>query len=210
MKVVSVILARGGSKKIPNKNIIILNGKPLVSYAIGSSVNSRIDETWVSTDSVAIKKIALEYGANVLDRPSIISGDNAKSDEALLHFADCVEFDVLVFIQPTSPLLLSSDINEGLKLIKDYDSVFTVTREHWIPKWSITGKPIGWDIQNRPMRQDVQETFIENGAFYITTRKQLLHSKLRYGGKIGMFEMPISRSFQIDTPEDLDLVTKLL
>jgi N-acylneuraminate cytidylyltransferase len=59
------------------------------------------------------------------------------------------------------------------------------------------------------MRQDKSETFIENGAFYITTRKQLLDSKLRYSGKIGVVEMPLSRSFQIDTMEDLELIRSL-
>lgn len=60
------------------------------------------------------------------------------------------------------------------------------------------------------MRQDVKETYIENGAFYITTKEQLLNSKLRYGGNIGMIEMPLHRSFQIDTMDDLKLIGKLL
>ena len=71
-------------------------------------------------------------------------------------------------------------------------------------------KPFEWEINNRPMRQDKPETYIENGAFYITKRKNLLESKLRYSGKIGVVEMPLSRSFQIDTIEDLELMEKLL
>jgi N-acylneuraminate cytidylyltransferase len=60
------------------------------------------------------------------------------------------------------------------------------------------------------MRQDVKETYIENGAFYVTTKKQLLNSQLRYGGNIGMIEIPLHRSFQIDTIDDLKLIGKLL
>ena len=210
MKVVSVILARGGSKGIPHKNIIDVNGKPLLHYTVTASKNSNTDETWVSTDCVKIKDVALDLGCKVIDRPAVISEDDSKSDEALLHFAENVDFDILVFIEPTSPLLLASDINQGLDIMNKYDSVFSVTEEHWVPRWNKNNEPINWNINHRPMRQDVDETYIENGAFYITTRDQLLKSGLRYGGKIGTVRMPLHRSFQIDTHDDLKLISKLL
>tara|TARA_B100000085_G_C18536033_1_gene510047 strand:- start:781 stop:1425 length:645 start_codon:yes stop_codon:yes gene_type:complete len=206
----SVILARGGSKGIPNKNIIKLNGKPLLQYAIDASKESKANETWVSTNCPLIKNVANGLGAYTIQRPSEISQDHSKSDEALIHFAENIDFDVLVFIQPTSPLLKSEDINRGLEMIKDYDSVFSVYREHWIPEWNLDGTPHNWDLNNRPMRQDVPETYVENGAFYITTHEALLNSKLRYSGKVGMVEMPKHRSFQIDTIDDLELIKKLL
>ena len=186
MKVVSLILARGGSKGIPKKNIIDINGNPLLYYTANASLDSDVNETYVSTDCDKIKKVASNLGCKVIDRPKEISGDNSKSDEALVHFAENVDFDLLVFIQPTSPLLKSSDINRGIKKMKNYDSIFSATKEHWIPRWTENGEPVNWDINNRPMRQDVKETYIENGAFYITTKEQLTNSKLRYGGKIGM------------------------
>ena len=210
MKVVSVIPARGGSKGIPLKNIVELGGKPLISYTIESSKQSNVDETWVSTDSSEIASVVSEYGVKVIERPEDISTDTSQSEEALLHAARDSEFDVLVFIQPTSPLIKSEDINKGLEMMDEYDSVFSVTKEHWIPRWTMDVKPFEWEINNRPMRQDKPETYIENGAFYITKRKNLLESKLRYSGKIGVVEMPLSRSFQIDTIEDLELMEKLL
>lgn len=210
MKVVSVIPARGGSKGIPLKNIVELGGKPLISYTIESSKQSNVDETWVSTDSSEIASVSLEYGAKVIERPEDISTDTSQSEEALLHAARDSEFDVMVFIQPTSPLIESADIDAGLEMMDEYDSVFSVTKEHWIPRWTMDVKPFEWEINNRPMRQDKPETYIENGAFYITKRKNLLESKLRYSGKIGVVEMPLSRSFQIDTIEDLELMEKLL
>ena len=210
MKVVSVIPARGGSKGIPLKNIVELGGKPLISYTIESSKQSNVDETWVSTDSSEIASVVSEYGVKVIERPEDISTDTSQSEEALLHAARDREFDVLGFIQPTSPLIKSEDINKGLEMMDEYDSVFSVTKEHWIPRWTMDVKPFEWEINNRPMRQDKPETYIENGAFYITKRKNLLESKLRYSGKMGVVEMPLSRSFQIDTIEDLELMEKLL
>lgn len=210
MKVVSLIPARGGSKGIPKKNIIDINGKPLLYYTANASSNSNVNETWVSTDCQEIKSIARNIGCKVINRPSEISGDNSKSEDALIHFAENVDFDILVFIQPTSPLLQSEDINRGLEMINHYDSVFSVCKEHWLPRWTLDVKPDQWNINNRPMRQDMPEKYVENGAFYITTRKQLLSSGLRYGGKIGMIEMPLHRSFQIDTYDDLELIKKIL
>lgn len=210
-KVIAIILARGGSKGIPNKNIIDVKGKPLLSYTIEAAQGVRdINEVWVSTDSEAIAKVAVNYNAKVLKRPKKISGDKSQSEEALKHFAKEVDFNTMVFIQPTSPLLQSKDIDNGLKMMNKYDSVFSAYKEHWVPRWTKLSVPYEWDINNRPMRQDKKELFIENGAFYITTKKDLLSSKLRYSGKIGICEMPLHRSFQIDTQEDLELIKKII
>ena len=91
-----------------------------------------------------------------------------------------------------------------------YDSVFSATKEHWIPRWNKNVEPMGWDINNRPMRQDKEELYVENGMFYITKRENLLESKLRYSGRIGIVEIPLMDSFQIDTIDDLELIHKIL
>lgn len=206
----SIILARGGSKAIPQKNIIDIGGRPLIDYSIKTALSSLSNDVYVSTDCDNIASIAKKCGAKVIDRPKEISGDKSKSEEALLHFANNVDFDILVFIQPTSPLLLPEDINKGLSLMTDYDSVFSAYKEHWIPRWNIDISPDNWNMNYRPMRQDMSEKYVENGAFYITTKNALLKSGLRYSGKIGIVEMPFCRSFQIDTIEDLKLIKKLL
>ena len=210
MKTVAVILARGGSKGVPKKNIQMVGGLPLISHTINCAKWSEIDEVWVSTDSTYVKTIAQNAGAKVLDRPSEISGDRSPSEHALLHFADNVEFDQLVFIQPTSPLLSPSYVNEGLNKMKNYDSVFSVCREHWLPKWSMDIKPLNFNNEKRPRRQDRPDTYTENGAFYITTRDALLKSRTRVSGKIGVVEMSPYESFQIDTWEDLNFVEKMI
>lgn len=206
----TVILARGGSKAIPQKNIVSLNGKPLISYAIEAAKSSLANDVWVSTNCDDIKTVAIKYGAKVIRRPDEISGDSSKSDEALMHFAQNQDFDILVFIQPTSPLIKADDINKGLELMANYDSVFSAYKEHWIPRWNLDGSPDNWDINHRPMRQDVSEKYVENGALYITTKEQLLKSGLRYGDKIGILEMPYNRSIQIDTYNDLNTVSNIL
>jgi N-acylneuraminate cytidylyltransferase len=210
MKIVSLITARGGSKEIPKKNIVNINSKPLIWYSINASLNSNVNETWLSTDSKEIKNIAVECGAKVIMRPDEISTGKSQSEEALLHFADNVDFDILVFIQPTSPFISRKYINDGLEKMARYDSVFTVTKEHWLPKWDLNIAPIDWETSNRPMRQDKPATYAEAGMFYITTKNNLLTSKLRYSGKIGVVEIPLHDSFQIDSKEDLLLIKRLM
>ena len=206
----TLITARGGSKGIPRKNIIDIKGKPLIQYTIKASIRSNVSETWVSTDDLEIANISKGCGAKVIIRPNELCDDIIMPDAALTHFAQNEDFDVLVFIQPTSPLLESKYINIGLAMMKDNDSVFTAYKQHWYPQWRSNAEPLGWNIQKRPRRQDVEEVFVENGALYITTREQLLKSGLRYGGKIGIIEMPLHESFQLDSKDDLKLLEKLL
>ena len=190
MKTVALILARGGSKGIPNKNIIKIKQKPLLAYSILAAQKSNVDEVWVSTDCEKIKSVALDYKAKVLDRPTKYATDFSKSEDALIHFAKNINFNILVFIQPTSPLIKF--------------------KEHWLPRWSLDKTPDNWEIENRPMRQEIDEKYVENGAFYITSKEALMSSCLRYSGNIGIIEMPLSRSFQIDNEDDLLLIKELI
>jgi len=138
MKIVSIIPARKGSKGIPNKNIIDLCGKPLIYYAIKASTQSIAEETWVSSDSEEILNISKNFGAKTIKRPSEFSDDNATSESALLHFAENVDFDILVFIQCTSPLIEFNDINRGVEKMKKFESVLSVTETKQII-WNYNG-----------------------------------------------------------------------
>lgn len=212
MKIVTVIPARGGSKGISKKNIIKISGKPLLYYSVNASMNSKVDQTYVCTDDNEIKEEALKIGSKVLMRPAHLADDIIMPDPTLVFFASKVEFDALVFIQPTSPLIKEKYINEGIDMIQTgkYDSVFTVTEEHWLPRWNQNTEPVEWDIYNRPRRQDMPVNFVENGMMYITKRETLLKTKLRYGGKMGFIKIPLKESFQVDSNEDLDLIKKIL
>tara|TARA_R110000824_G_scaffold139366_8_gene304422 strand:- start:2439 stop:3098 length:660 start_codon:yes stop_codon:yes gene_type:complete len=212
MKIVSLTLARGGSKGVPRKNIYPVNGRPLVSYILNASLTSKVQEAWVSTEDDEIAKIAEQYGAKIIKRPKHMAQDFSKCEAALLHFAENVDFDMLVYMQTTSPLLTKEYINRGISLMQTghYDSVFSVYKEHWIPRWTMDIKPIDWNTKYRPRRQTIEPKYVENGAFYITSKKRLLESGLRYSGNIGVVEMPFSKSLQVDTLEELKVIELIL
>ena len=148
----------------------------------------------------------------IIDRPLELANDIIMPDAALLHAAKNIDFDILVFIQPCAALIKPEFINLGIdRIVKEgYDSSFAVVRESWMPIWDLNVNPIDWDINSRPRRQDKNEWFKEAGMFYITTRKNLLKSGLRYSGNIGVVEIPLQDSFQIDNQQDLDLIRKVL
>ena len=206
-KIVSIIPARGGSKGIPRKNLIDIAGKPLISYSIKASLNSVVNETWVSSEDNEIIDVAKRYGIKTLLRPKKLATDLASSESVLTHFIQQVDCTIIVFIQPTSPLITSEDINKGLDLLNNYDSVISVTElTQFI--WE-DGKP-NYDIHNRKRRQDLAKTFLETGAFFITTKDRYYNSKNRISGNVGFCEVPKIRSFDIDSYDDLELVRKIL
>lgn len=212
MKTVALILARGGSKGIPKKNLILVNNKPLIYYSISACLKSKASEVWVSTDDPQIEETAKKYGANVLLRPAELSRDSSKCEEALRHFTENVSYDVLAFVQNTSPLVTPEDINKGIDIVASgkNDSVFSVYKEHWTGRWSLNIEPINWDPSHRPRRQDQVENYVENGAFYIITKSSFDKTGLRFGEKIGVVEMPYFRSFQVDTHDDIKLIDSLI
>ncbi len=207
MKVVSLIPARKGSKGIPNKNLVDLCGKPLIYYSINASKQSYVEETWVSSDSEEILEISKNFGAKTLKRPLELSDDNATSESVLLHFAKNVDFDILVFIQCTSPLIEFNDINEGIKKMKKFDSVVSVCETNQM-FWDSNG-PL-YDLNNRTRRQEGIKRYLETGSFFITTKKNLLKFNNRLSGNIGFVEIPKLRSFDIDCYEDLKIVKILI
>ena len=88
----------------------------------------------------------------VIERPEELATDLILNEPSLIHFAEEVDFDFLIFIQPTSPFIKSKYINQGIKLMLTgkYDSVFTATKKHWVPHWDLKINPVGWNINNRP------------------------------------------------------------
>ncbi len=207
MKIVSLIPARKGSKGIPNKNLVSLCGKPLISYAIQASKQSLVEETWVSSDSDEILEVSKNLGAKTIKRPAELSNDKSTSESALLHFAENVDFETLVFIQCTAPLIKFEDINQGLKKIVKFDSILSVSETHQM-FWDANG-PL-YDINNRTRRQNSVKKYIETGSFFITSKKNLLKHKNRLSGNIGFVEIPRYRSFDIDCYDDIKLVESIM
>jgi CMP-N,N'-diacetyllegionaminic acid synthase len=207
-KSVTLIPARGGSKGIPKKNIIDLNGRPLLAYTIEASLESCVDETWVSTDSHEIAEVARRYGAKVIKRPDYLSTDISTSESALLHFSqEHNNFDILVFLQATCPFVTKGDINNALISMKRYDSVISVSK---FDQFLWTKNSPMYDINVRQRRQSREQVYVETGSMFVTTRTGLNKSENRISGKIGFIEVPKLRSIDIDTMEDLNLAREIM
>lgn len=212
-----VILARGGSKGIPGKNIIEIAGKPLIAHSIEASKASFPEmEIYVSSDSFQILDVATEYGAKTIKRPDEISGDAATSESGLIHALDQIKLtmgrlpDNVIFLQPTSPVRAASDVAAAYKLFKSSgaDSLFSGSPCHgfmWRKMVDGTYESFSYDFKNRPRRQDAPHDVIENGSIYIFKTDQFLRAKNRLVGKIVCYEQPWLYSFQIDEPDDIEL-----
>jgi len=211
---VALIPLRGGSKGVPGKNIKELHGRPLCYWVLKAATGAQnIDAVYVSTDSLQIIEAvrSLELDVKIVERPSKFASDKATTESVMRHFAEQIEFETLVTIQATSPLLHTSDLETALCGYKEnnYDSMLSGYHSHDFV-WGMNGQPLNYDPRARPRRQDWGGAFVENGAFYITSRDVLVSENCRLGGLIGLYEMDRSRSVDIDTAEDFDFVEALM
>tara|TARA_B100001996_G_scaffold181094_1_gene138284 strand:- start:671 stop:1213 length:543 start_codon:yes stop_codon:yes gene_type:complete len=144
MKIVGMIPARLGSKRLARKNLQDLNGHPLISYAIGALQKIQlVTEVYVSTEAKEIAETAHNYGAMAIMRPPALAEDHVRSQDVFQHFATEVEFDVLVVVQANSPNVKSSNIEKGINLLLDNNL---------------------WEVRS------VNKQGLENGAFWILKR----------------------------------------
>lgn len=223
-KVLVLIPARGGSKRIPNKNTKLLKGKPLIYYAIRAAKGSRhTDKIIVSTDSKAIASIASRYGAEIpFLRPKYLATDTAPVIGAILHALSNLrskeswEPDIVVLVQATSPFVRSRDIDEAVKTLigSGANSCVSVSSVSERPEWMFT-------LKNKKLRpllsanifrrsQDMQPYVRLNGAVNATRTSVLRRKKVPFDPKsLAGFLMPRGRSIDIDTPEDLALARAL-
>lgn len=215
----SIILARGGSKGLKNKNILKVKNKPMLYWSIKQSIKSKkISYTWVSSDNKEILKIAKNNGCGAILRPKKISDDKASSEQAWLHAVKYLikkKFivDSIVGIQPTSPIRKSKDFDNAINKYETekYDSLFTscIINDHFIWKKKANVLIANYNYKKRKPRQKIQDKFLENGSFYIFNAKKFLKFKCRLFEKIGTFSMPKSRSMQVDDQMDLDIINLL-
>lgn len=224
-KVLTIIPVRGGSKGVPGKNIKLLGGKPLLAWTIEAALKSgSIDRLIVLTDDPVIKRVGLEYGAEVLDEPEELAGDNCKTEPAMMYAVEELEKqgykpDFIALIQATSPLLKPEVIKNAIaRVIKDgFDSCFTA----FLPsgyefKWKESeGRFVRADypLENSPRRQELSKLYHENGAFYVTRAELFKKNKNRLGGsgaRTTLIEMTPSDSLQIDGMFDFWLIEEML
>jgi N-acylneuraminate cytidylyltransferase len=216
MEIIAIIPARGGSKGIPKKNIKSLNGKPLISYMIDAAKKSRyIKQVYVSTDDVKIASISQQFGAKIIERPPEISGDNASSESALLHGLNYIktrenyEPDLLVFLQCTSPLTITSDIDGTIEsLLESHsDTALSVTPFHYFLWKEKDGNLIGLNHEKsfRQRRQDREPQYLETGSVYVMKVDGFLNYKHRFFGKTAQYVIPAERTLEIDEPLDFEI-----
>lgn len=219
--IVAIIPARGGSKGIPKKNLLDLCGKPLIGWSIDQAVNAElIDDVFVTSDSDEILAVGEKFGAKSIKRPEAISGDNATSESAWLHALDEIEakgkkVEYVVLMQATSPIRHSFDLDQAIKKMKDenLDSLFSVANigDFFIwRKMADKYESINYDYKNRKRRQDFGEQLLENGSFYICKPSLLRETNNRLGGNIGVHEMPLWKSFEIDDIENVKFIKMLM
>ena len=206
-----LIPARKGSKRIPNKNLIDLNGKPLLAYALECCL-AVDDDVYVTTDSEDIAQMSISYGANVIERPTYLGEDTTPANDVIKHSLEKISFDgVFAYVQPTSPLIQSEFLTQGInKLSEDsYDSIISVT-ENTQFFWDSNHESVNFIRGQRPRTQDMEKWYAENGAFYITTRAAFEKTNILVNGRVGFVVMPQSLSFEVDTFDDLQIVRKLI
>ena len=222
----AVIPARGGSKGVPRKNVRLLNGKPLIAYSIEAGLASQyISHLIVSTDDPEIASISRSCGADVpFLRPSELATDEASSVDAALHSLNTIEeakgirYDVVVLLQPTSPLRTAEDIDNVLQLL------FTSNAHSVVSFYQVEqGHPQYMYLieNNRPVpllekqtlnvrRQEFPKVYVRNGAIYAVRRDVLVSQRNFYGHDMRAYIMPFKRSINIDVEFDLALAEFLL
>ena len=212
LNIVSIILARGGSKGIPKKNIMNFCEKPLIAWTIEQCLESKsMNSVWVSSDNDEILAISEKFGARAILRPESLANDTATSESGWLHGIEMVEknvgtIDIVLAPQVTSPLRNSTDFSRGIDLFQsaNYDSMFSCSIAEDLYFWERKNnqlESINYDWRNRKRRQDHSPQYIENGSFYIFTPNVLRNHNNRFGNNIGMLEMEFWKMFEIDSME---------
>ena len=224
LDVLAIVAARGGSKSLLRKNIRLLWGKPLIAYTIEAALSSKyIDKVIVSTEDDEIAKIARKNGAEVIERPAELAQDDTPS---LLVFQHVIEYlekardsspDIMVILQPTSPLRTAGDIDVAIgKFLKTgCDSVVSVCEVEHPPHWMYTLegdrlKPVIGGGEKVTRRQDAPKLYRLNGAIYVTRRDVIIKQNRVLGGDMRAYVMPSSRSIDIDTELDFKFAELLM
>ena len=210
-----------------------MNGKPLIQYPVEAALASGyVDEVWVATDGRCISNAVCDTSPNqklkVYRRSEASAQDTSNSEDVLLEFSDKYmrhgfakeDFDIMVFMQCTSPLTETQDIDGALEALEDdtdCSSVLTCCEDHggrlcggfiWenlIDEFEIAIRVTPYSHQ----RQDMRTRYRENGAVYVSYKKDFVREETRLPGRIKIYEMPRSRSFEIDSEEDLEEIRKI-
>jgi len=212
-KIIAIIPARGGSKRLLGKNTKLLCGKPLISWTIEAAKKSKyLDTTVITSDDDVVRKIANDYDVAFLQRPELLANDNAVSADVLLHAlnAQKIEFDLVVLLQPTSPLRTHYQIDQAIEVLleKNAKSIVSVCKSDHSPIWSnllpedLSMKGFMLDKYAAQRSQDLEVFYRLNGAIYIVNIIDFVREKKFLTDESFAFLMNQQDSIDIDTEYD--------
>jgi len=216
-KLLAVIPARGGSKRLPRKNILDLAGKPLIAWTIEAALGSKyIDRVIVSTDDKEIATISKKYGADVpFMRPSELATDEAKSVDVVLHLLEKLKkirekYDYIILLQPTSPLRTTQNIDDSVELLqaRKSDAVISVCKVEHSPLWCnlIPGDDLSNFLDHSILNkrsQDLEQYYRLNGAIYLCNAEKLKEEKAFFlKNRCSAYKMNRESSVDIDSRMD--------
>lgn len=215
-KILAIIPARGGSKRLPQKNILDLCGKPLIAWTIEASLKSKfITKTIVTSDDEEILRISKEFGAETIKRPKELASDTSTTFDTIKHVIQNIKnYDYIVLLQPTSPLRTSNHIDESINLleVKNADAIISVCQMEHNPLWSNTlnkdqnMKNFLKDEVINKRSQDLETYYRLNGAIYICDTKKLLENNSFFLNE-NIYAYLMDKNKSIDIDEDIDFIT---
>lgn len=217
-KIICIIPARGGSKRLPKKNIVQFHGKPIIAYSIEAAIQANLfDRIIVSTDDMGIAQHAEHFGAEIHLRPPELATDTARVVDVCAHSLEEESkagriYDILCCLYATAPLRTSKDIRNTLRLLEDNncDSAMAVTNYHFPPHQALKIDkfqnliPVWPDMINMKS-QEAPDFLVDNGSTYAIEVAVFKEKKSFLGDHLKGYIMPRIRSADIDTQEDLDL-----
>jgi CMP-N-acetylneuraminic acid synthetase len=225
-EVLGIIAARGGSKRIPEKNLREVGGKPLLAHAVKDAKKAaRIDDAIVSTENAEISEVAVEYGGRApFERPAELATDTATTNEVVEHALDWFEdrgetFDLVSSIPVTTPFRTPKDIDKAIDQLRSLDasSVVSVTEFDPPPFWAVDHDKEGYlnpyfddeYLWSTTRSQEVPTLMRPNGAVFAATVEAFREHVSFYTDQTAGYEMPRERSLDIDEPFDLEIARAL-
>ena len=222
-KILAIVPARGGSKRLPKKNLMDLAGKPLIAYSIEAAKNSQyIDDVIMSSESQEILSVAKQYGAQTpFVRPKELAEDASRSIDVVIHAIKTLtqSYDAVILLQPTSPLRTSEDIDGAIEMFynKHATSVIGVCEMEHSPLWantldeSMSMEGFLDDKYNNARSQDLPVYYRINGAFYMSKTQSVLENETFFVQKnIYAYLMSQEDSVDIDTKLDFIVAQAIL
>lgn len=217
----AIIPARGGSKRLPRKNVLNLNNKPLIVYSIEAGLKSKyIDKVVVTSDCDEILEISKKYSSDIIKRPDYLATDTSTTFDAIKHtINNFQDYDYVILLQPTSPLRNEKHIDEAIELleIKKANAIISVSQTDHSPLWSNTLtqdmslKGFLKDEMLNKRAQDIEKYYSLNGAIYICKVDRFLNEETFFlKDSIYAYQMDKESSIDIDEKIDFKIAEVLL